>query len=285
MKILPFDDHYDLAAPLYGVDPGALRADDTSNSRLVGRWLATEEGVAVAAVTAWVRPDERMFLSFAGDDVDRRGMLGAAAAEGLGRPVYVSIDAADTGTVASLAQAGFTTEVESDVFGVPFETALGWLRPRSVPAGFRLLTADLADRDRLFELDNRLRASVPGTDGWQGDRTWFDAELSDSPPFDPAGYLVAVHESSGDYAGLIRFWRNRSGPRLGLIGVLPAFRRTTIAAALLRAGLEAASTWGFGTFTTETSTSNHAIHPRLVRLAGPPTARFLQLVLVPRTGS
>ena len=285
MEVLRFADQYDLAASLYRVAPGELRAEDASNPRLVGRWLATEEGVAVAAVTAWVRPDGRVFLSFRCDVPRLRGLLGAAAANDLNRPVHITIDAGDTGTSESLAAAGFVTEVESERFVVQFDAAFRWLRRGSVPSGFHLISADTADRDRLFELDNRLRGFVPGTDGWQGDRRWFDAELNDSPPFDPAGYVVAVHETSGDYAGLIRFWRNRSGPRLGLIGVLPTFRRSTIAAALLRAGLEAASTWGFNTFTTETSTSNRAIYPRLVRLGGTPTGRLHQLILVPRTAS
>ena len=54
-----------------------------------------------------------------------------------------------------------------------------------------------------------------------------------SPFFDPATYLVAVDRASGEYAGLVRIWRNRAGPRLGLIATLARYRRRGVARALL----------------------------------------------------
>ena len=69
----------------------------------------------------------------------------------------------------------------------------------------------------------------------------FHEELTDAPPFDPDGYLVAVDKRTGRYVGLVRFWRNPTGPRLGLLGVLPEFRIPSLAAGLLEAGLTGAA--------------------------------------------
>jgi hypothetical protein len=37
-----------------------------------------------------------------------------------------------------------------------------------------------------------------------------------TPAFNPATYLVAVEEDTGEYIGLVRIWMNRSGPRIGM---------------------------------------------------------------------
>jgi GNAT superfamily N-acetyltransferase len=134
------------------------------------------------------------------------------------------------------------------------------------------------DEERLFVLDTTVRQDVPGTDGWRGDREWFREELAEAPPFDPTGYVVAVDDRTGGYVGLCRMWRNREGPRLGLIGVLRRYRATTIASALLRQTLIGAAGWGWETFTTEASVSNRHTHPRLVRIAAERTGRSLQMI-------
>jgi len=81
-------------------------------------------------------------------------------------------------------------------------------------------------------LDDALRQDVPGSEGWRWDAEQFRAETF-GPFFDPATYLVAVDRASGEYAGLVRIWRNRAGPRLGLIATLAQYRRRGIARALL----------------------------------------------------
>ena len=88
------------------------------------------------------------------------------------------------------------------------------------------------DPDRLRRLDDALRQDVPGSEGWRWDAEEFRAETF-GPFFDPATYLVAVDRASGEYAGLVRIWRNRAGPRLGLIGTLARYRRRGVARALL----------------------------------------------------
>lgn len=57
------------------------------------------------------------------------------------------------------------------------------------------------------------------------------------PDFDPDTYLVAADISSGNYMGLVRIWVGRSRSRLGLIAVLPPYRRRGVAKALLARAL------------------------------------------------
>ena len=75
-------DEYDLVAPLYGCGEAELGSRAAANHRFVGRWVVATRGIAVAAVMAWVRPDNRVFLSFVGD-ADVRGRLARAAATDL----------------------------------------------------------------------------------------------------------------------------------------------------------------------------------------------------------
>jgi hypothetical protein len=80
-------------------------------------------------------------------------------------------------------------------------------------------------------------------------------------------------------AGLVRIWRNPGEPSLGLIGVLPKHRHTTLAAEMLRRALTTASTWGSDTFTAATSPANPVIYPRMRLLDAEPlrgTIRFVR---------
>ena len=76
----------------------------------------------------------------------------------------------------------------------------------------------------------------------------------------------------------MRIWRNPTGPRFGLVGVLRRYRNTTIAAALLKQALTAASGWGHETFTAETSPSNPIIYRRMERVGAESLGQFLQMV-------
>jgi hypothetical protein len=49
---------------LYERSAAELREYDENQTHLPQRWLAVHNGAPVRAVTAWLRPDERMFLSF-----------------------------------------------------------------------------------------------------------------------------------------------------------------------------------------------------------------------------
>lgn len=281
VEAIRFTDQYVLAAVVYDTTPDQLRARDQRRPQPLQRWLAVSKGDAVAAVSTWERPDNRTFLHFAGQDRDAYWYLADAALDALGRPVHTFADARDGELVNALQSAGFESELVEEGFRVRFDEALRWLRRAWVPQALSIHPADAVDEDRLFGLDNKLRQQTPGTDGWQGDRAWFHDELTGSPPFDPSAYLVAVDNRTGEYVGLVRIWRNPNGPRFGLIGVIPQYRTTTIAGALLRRALVAAAEWGYETFTAETSPSNPTIYERMRRLGAASLGQFYQMVRNP----
>lgn len=278
VEVLQFQHEYELVAPVYGVSPGELRARDDRQAQLLQRWVALDQGRAVGSVDTWLRPDDRMFLSFVGRKPAVWQPLADAVVAALGRPVYSFVDTDAPEAVAGLQAANFDIELEEERFRVRFDAALARLERAWLPSGFSIHPADTVDDDRLFTLDNTLRQDTPGTDGWRGDRDWFGRELAESPPFDPSAYLVAVDDSNGEYAGLARIWRNPTGPRFGLIGVLRQYRNTPIAAALMKQTLTASASWGYDTFTTETSPSNPTIHRRMHRIGAESLGRFLQMV-------
>ncbi len=236
-----------------------------------GRWLAVDESGSAGAVTARERPDGRTFLAFACPNAAAYGPLTSAAHEELGSPLFTAVDAGDTAAVAALETAGFTPDLVTDRFRVRFDAALGRMRRATAPAGVTILPVAAVDEDRLFALDNTLRHDVPGTDGWRGNREWFRDELSD-----PAAYFVAVG-GDGEYAGLVRIWRNPDEARFGLIGVLRRYRGTLMGPALLRQGLIAAAEWGRPDFTTDVSPVNARLHRHVVRMGAERIVRSLRL--------
>lgn len=281
VEIVRFTDEYELAAAVYDMAAAELRARDERQAQPSQRWLAVSDGEAAAAVSTWWRPDDRTFLYFVGPDRAAYSLLTDAVVDALDRPVHTFVDAEDGELVEALRSAGFEVEVVEERFRIRFDRVLTWLRRAWVPSGFSIHPADTVDEDRLFILDNTLRRDTPGTDGWRGDRDWFHDELTESPPFDPSAYLVAVDDRTGEHMGLVRIWRNPTGPRFGLIGVLPDYRSTTIAGALLRQALLAASKWGHETFTAETSPANRLIYRRMSRIGAKSLGRFHQMVRNP----
>ena len=278
MHIEPFTDQYELAAPLYGVSPEELRRGDQRGEGSPRRWLAFRGGNAVGSATTRLRPDDRMFVDFECRDLSAYGPLIDAAAAALGRSLYATVHSDDRVLLVALRAAAFTTDFVAEGFRVSFGRALAMIDRAWLPPGFSIHPADTVDEGRLFTLDNTVRHDVPVTAGWRGDRDWFHEELVESPPFDPAGYLVAIDDRNGEYVGLVRIWPNATGPRLGLVGVIRQYRNTPIAAALLKRALTAASGWGHGSFVTETSQANTMVYPRLKRLGAESLGEYLRLV-------
>lgn len=259
MRILPASNAPDAWST---VTNGSGPPDPTS----LGRWVAIERGGPVGGVEVRVRPDRRPFLSVHGsNDVAHRSLIETARTS-LDRPLYAVCRDDRPPDRNLLMGLGFETLLTEDLFRVDFESARRAVARAWVPSGHSIVSAAAVEAGRLFDLDNRLRRLVPGTEGWIGDRAMFDRELSESPPFDPSAYLVGVDDRSGGLVGLVRFWRNLSGPRLGMVGVLASCRSTTLGPALLAHGLKAAAQWGSTHFWTETARSNRHVHGRLIAL-------------------
>lgn len=236
------------------------------------------DGEGIGAVRLWMRPDDRLFLHFACRDLSAYPPLLEKVRETFDRPLFTHVDAENRNLVNTFTDAGFEVEMTSERFRVRFDRAIAMVKRGRVPAGFSIRSADEVDEGRLFAFDNLLRRDMQGTEGWEGDRQMFHEELSESPPFDPSAYLVAIDRGTGDYVGLVRIWRNPNSPRFGLVGVAPHYRHTTIAAALLNQALTAASRWGHETFLGETSLDNKVTYPRLKRLGAESLDRFFQMV-------
>lgn len=269
MRVEPFAGQYEAVAALTGRPAQELRRRD--EARPVRRWLAWAEGSVVAVATAATRPDRRTFLSLAGDPAGY-GLLTGAAAAALRRPLFTHADCGDGELLGVLAKAGFIEVLVFESFRIRFDDALAALRHARRPPSCSIVPASAAEPGRLFTLDVAVRQDVPGTDGWRGDRAMFLDELGD-----PAAYAVAVDGTNGEYAGLARVWRNPTGPRFGLVGVLRQYRGTPIGPALIRLVLEEAAGWGHDSFVTETSLTNRAVHPRLVKVAAERLGREAQL--------
>jgi len=195
-------------------------------------WRALDGDLVAGEVSARLRPDNRWFLYFDTWRADAYPPLADAVARDLGRDIYVTLEDAEYDALDACAQAGFAVHRRESYYRIPTDPAVTGLAGAVLPAGLDVLSAADADITRLRLLDDALRQDVPGCEGWRWDAEEFRAETF-SPFFDPATYLVAVDRASGEYAGLVRIWRNRAGPRLGLIATLARYRRRGIARALL----------------------------------------------------
>jgi GNAT superfamily N-acetyltransferase len=190
--------------------------------------------------------------------------------------VYCTVDESDEDGLALCERLGFVVNRRESRFLLPTDPDVTGLRLASVPEGFSLLRADEVDLDRLRLLDDALRQDVPGTDGWRWDEAGFQAELDGA--FDPATYPVAVEEATGEYAGLARVWRNPTGPRLGMVGVLPQHRRRGVARALLAQAFAVVHEGGDAEVSTEIDDANEASRALLLPLAARRVGGAVELV-------
>lgn len=277
MRVEKFVDQDQAAAEAYGISLQQLKQRDANQDQDLYRWLAFDGDRVAGAVTGWLRSDDRMFLMFGCSNPVAYQALTEAVAHDLRRPVYVSADSRHGEDYQEVVDLGYEVEVTSEVFEVPFQPVLRLLGTVSVPSGFRVVSAADVSLKALFDLDNRLRQLVSGTDGWVGDIEWLKSELAESPPFDRDTYLVGL-APAGAMAGLVRIWRNDDGPRFGMVGTLPRYRRTLIGPALIKTALSAAAGWGHESFLTETSVANRHIHARLKRVGANSVGFIRQLV-------
>jgi len=243
-------------------------------------WRAAgPDGEAAGMVRAWLRPDQRCSVFFdAAARPEAYPLLAAAVAAEVGQDLYVTVDEGDIAQLAACASAGFTVSRRESYYRIPARPAVPGRSAAALPAGLTVLSASAADDDRLRQLDDELRQDVPGSDGWRWDAEGFRRETF-SPGFDPATYLVAVDEATGEYAGLVRVWNNPAGPRLGLIAVRDGYRRRGLARALLSRAFGVLSERGLAEVTAEIDDANVASRTLLDSLGARRTGGCAELVL------
>jgi GNAT superfamily N-acetyltransferase len=201
-------------------------------SRSALTWYAMDGDVVAGEVSARLRPDGRCFLYFDAWRPDVYPPLADAVAQDLHRDLYASLDDAEFDALDACDAAGFAEHRRESSYRIPTDPAVTGLTDDAMPAGLDVVSAADADVDRLRLLDDALRQDMPGCDGWRWDAGEFRDETF-GRFFDPATYLVAVDQSSGVYAGLVRVRRSRGGPRLGPIAMLAPYRGRGAARALL----------------------------------------------------
>jgi GNAT superfamily N-acetyltransferase len=235
-------------------------------------------GESAGTVRAWLRPDQRCSVFFESARPDAYLPLAAAVAGEVGRDLYATVDEGDAAELAACAGAGFTVIRRESYYRIPVRPPARGPEVSALPAGLTVLSASAADEDRLRKLDDELRQDVPGSDGWRWDAEGFRRETF-SPEFDPATYLVAVDEATGEYAALVRVWSNPAAPRLGLVAVRDGYRRRGLARALLGRAFGVLSERGLAEVTAEIDDANVASRTLLGSLGARRTGGCAELVL------
>lgn len=277
MRVLSIDGDVERGVPVFGRTVEDLRALDRGGAR--PRWVAVDGDTLVAGATAVRRPDDRTALAVHGDASATAALVRAAVEELPDATLMLQLPE-DDHRIDGLRALGFEEEMVLEHVEVDLDAALAALAERQLPDDVTTIAARDADVERLVALDDAIRQDVPGSDGWRGDVERIRDELDD-----PGAYRIAVETGSEDYVGLARVWRNATGPRVGLVGVVRPRRGQGIGWALLREALTEAATWGHATLATETSVANEIVHPRLLTI-GRSVRRTVQLTRSPsRRGS
>ncbi len=209
-------------------------------------------------VRAFPRPDGKWLVKLPEDHPELWSRLIERVRSDLAAPLLINMPAdldAERGGI--LQAAGFISARTEALWRIP----LASMSARPIHSNsHRLLPVDSCDLNRVVDLDNTIRADIPGTRAWRGTLTDL-SETLDDPDFDPALYLVAVHAHTGSYDGLIRVWNRRPWPRLGCLGVRVAWRRTRLPAALVSAAARVLRDRGVTDVVTETDVRNGESHP------------------------
>jgi ribosomal protein S18 acetylase RimI-like enzyme len=241
-------------------------------------WRAHAGDEELGAVKARMRPDGRCFVSFDSCRADVYEPLLTAVADELGRDLHATLDEADDEGRRLYEELGFAVDRRESEYLVPTDPDVTGLGGVEAPPDFVLVSADGVDEERLRALDDALRQDVPGTDGWTWDAAEFREETFDSPSFDPATYLIAIEQTSGEYAGLVRVWNNPNGPRLGLIAVLAPYRRRGLARALLARAFGVLAERGKTEVSAEVDDTNVASMSLLEALGARRTGGAIELI-------
>lgn len=209
-------------------------------------WRAVDGGQIVGAGRVLRHPDDRRFAYVRGHHDGVRAALLAEIAAAVDGELHVMAEE-DSEVVRAATGLGFVVRRREDIHRIPVRQQAG-----AIPAGFTVISAADADRDRLRELDDTLRQDVPGSVGWHSTPEEFAGQL-DGPDFDPTTYLVAV-DAAGAYAGIVRVWRYQQ--RLGFIGVLAEHRHQGLARGLIARAFAVLRDRGIAEVTAEADVTN-----------------------------
>lgn len=234
-------------------------------------WTLLRGRETVGRADAVCRPDRRWFVSVDTWDPTAYEPLLAAVDDDLRHDLYTNVDADDQAELDRWHGLGFAVARREAEFSVPVDPAVTGLGDARAPAGLVLLSADAVDEHGLRELDDALRTDVPGSRNWRNDPAEFRDYTFDERHYDPATYLVAVDDARQRFAGLVRVWGGRSAPRLGMIAVLPGYRRAGLARALLAAAFAPLHERGIERVVAEVDTANGASLGLLRGAGGRPT--------------
>lgn len=219
---------------------------------------------------ALLRPDGQWFLRLPEDPGSWTDLMAS-----LPRDVVPALLSRDEGCAdALLVELGFEAHRTEQLWEVP----VAGLRHAIQSAHHDLVPVTACDPAGVTELDNVIRAQIPGTGAWVGTVGDLQDSLEDDE-FDPELYLVAVHARTGTYDGLIRVWNRHPVPRLGCVGVRPEWRRTRLGPALLGTVAAALAQRGVTHVVTETDVANRDSHPLAVRHGAVPRGRTVEWIL------
>ncbi|MGH2933165.1 MAG: GNAT family N-acetyltransferase [Gaiellaceae bacterium] len=209
---------------------------------------------------SFVRPDGRRFVR----DPDEQSL------SGLEQDAYCTSDERDVDRLTAL---GFLVNRREGEYVLPTRVS-----PSAFPAGIRVARGDEVEERALRLLDDELRQDVPGSDGWTWDEAGFREETYESPHFDPATYLVAVDEGSGDLVGIVRVWMRPGVPTLGFIGVARSHRQHGLGRALVTSVLAELEGRGIPEVTTSIDDTNVASRGLLEGLGARRTGTSVELI-------
>jgi ribosomal protein S18 acetylase RimI-like enzyme len=246
-------------------------------------WRALAGAEVIGEANAMLRPDRRWFVSVDTWVADSFLPLVSAVADDLRQDLYTTVDEGDQAELRKWSAAGFTVLRREHHYLIPTapdRTRLpGAVLPGAVlPAGMSLVSADAVDEYGLRLLDEALRHDVPGTDGWINDPQEFREQNFDERRFDPATYLVAVDDASQAFAGFARVWKHPRQPRLGLVGVTPAYRRRGLAKLLLAAVFAPLCERGISEVAAEADAADPAANALLARIGARRVGGSIELV-------
>jgi ribosomal protein S18 acetylase RimI-like enzyme len=239
-------------------------------------WHALEDDVVVGRGHALHRADGRAFISIDTWADDVFVALAEAMTQDLPSPVYTVVADDDREHLGRWSLRGFVDNRREDEYLVPTAPEITGLRTAALPAGITLIGADQADVEQLRRLDQELRQDVPGYAGWVNNPEDWHRLRFENRFFDPTTYLVAVHRD--EFVGLVRIMALPRQPRLGLIGVLPPYRRQGLARAMLAAAFRPLHERGTTGVSAEADESNPASRNLLRGVGAQRTGGAIELV-------